>query len=121
MCTLLENPQKKCALLKFFKIESTPFAMSTPGSARALCARECTPRPADGGALSGLREGCRQPYASISSRVAVTGPAPASPGPASPGDIALAVHFLIVPELVELLSMARNVCGKVSFSQPDIS
>ena len=47
MCTLLEDPQKKCALLKNFKIESTPFAMSTPGSARALCARECTPRPAD--------------------------------------------------------------------------
>ena len=47
VCTLLENTQKKCALLKIFKIESTPFAMSTPGSARALCARECTPRPAD--------------------------------------------------------------------------
>ena len=47
MCTLLDNPQKKCALLKIFKIESTPFAMSTPGSARALCARDCTPRPAD--------------------------------------------------------------------------
>ena len=47
MCTLLKNPQKKCALLKNDLKESAQISTSTPECARALCARECTPRPAD--------------------------------------------------------------------------